>query len=73
MKTIETILSGLPGNASDFVDCCNARLVSSTFEADLNRALEYGQVLVTDIETVISRLEALKLQLESEKPVDNPE
>ncbi len=68
MKTIETILSGLSGNASDFADCCNARLISSTFEIDLDRALSYGRILVTDIETVISRLEEMKSRLKN--PLD---
>jgi hypothetical protein len=64
MDKIDTILSCLVGNVEDFKRRCEAKITSSNIVKDLHEALEAGNQLMGNIETVMDRLSEISERLE---------
>ena len=61
---IQTIISNLPGNATDFQRCCQVRLCADDLSARVNAGLVQGQKLLDDIQAAMDHLTAIQFKLE---------
>ncbi len=56
MMPIETILKSLEGNTLEFKRLCESSVCSSKLQADLDKGIELGRILLADIERAVLHL-----------------